>query len=99
MSVPVKEAGHLLAGDLFFVQRTEHQRGGARVLQLLNSIEIVSEHARRSHDERMRQFHSQVCSCEIHGFFSPLPPASASPFPAAAVASSWPYGRVICASC
>jgi len=57
VGITVKERIHLFAGDLFFVQRTQHQCSRARILELFDSVEIVRERT-GSNNQGMRQRNS-----------------------------------------
>src|SRR5204863_3694375 len=88
MTVAVEVRRHLLAGDLFFIERAQNQCGGARVFELLYVIEIVRQRARSADDQWVWQRHSEICRRQIHCFTSPFPLGfpllPASPFPSVA---------------
>jgi hypothetical protein len=52
-ALDVHELVHLLAGDFLFVQRAEHQQGGARVFQCPGDVHLVAERP-CADDQRMR---------------------------------------------
>ena len=47
VSFDVEEGVHLLARNFFFVERTEHQHGGAGVFERLDGVEIIARAVRR----------------------------------------------------
>ena len=67
VALDVEERVHLLAGDLFFVERAQHQQRGAGVLERPDDVEVVAERP-GADDQRMRQAHSEIGGAEIHHF-------------------------------
>ena len=81
-ALDVQELVHLLAGDFLFVQRAEHQQGGAGVFQRLGDVHFVAERP-CADDQRMRQAHPEIGRAEVHysSFFGSacsLPPGVAA---------------------
>ena len=65
MAFGVEKPRDLLLNDIFFIQRTENERGSPCIFKLANHTDIIGQ-VPRTHDKRVGQLESEVVRGEVH---------------------------------